>query len=123
MALVGPTGYPGLTGLTLAPQGTVAVDAGAGTQLAFRAPVPNPSHGQSVMFRFTTPVEGDVRLALYDVAGRQVWEKTLTGLSPGDHSLTWDGRNGSGAVAGAGIYLAKLTSPAGSRSVRVVRLD
>jgi hypothetical protein len=123
MALVGPTGYPGLTGLTLAPQGTVAVGAGTSNQLAFRAPVPNPSHGQSVMFRFTTPVEGDVRLALYDVAGRQVWEKSLPGLSPGDHSVTWDGRGASGVALGAGVYHAQLSSPAGSRSVRVVRLD
>jgi len=123
IAFIGPTGYPGLTGLTLAPQGTVAVGGGSGNQLALRAPVPNPSGGGTVLFRFATPAGGDAHLDLYDVAGRKVWGKSLPGLSPGEYSVVWDGRTASGIAAGAGVYHAKLTSPAGSRSVKVVRLN
>ena len=122
VSLVGNPGYGGITGLMLAPPGTVDAQA-APSRLTFSTPYPNPSPRGSLAFRFTLPEAGDARLELYDVAGRLRWTKPMPGLGAGDHQVTWDGRASSGERLGPGVYQMRLVSPLGSRAVRVVRLD
>jgi hypothetical protein len=85
-----------------------AVDAGGATPaLALRPNEPNPFEAGTTI-RYEIPVRSRVRLAVYDVQGRE-----LTGLvdgvqSAGAHAVTWGGRLRSGMRAGAGLYLYKL---------------
>ena len=75
-------------------------------------------------FSFTLPQEGAIRLAIYDVRGRQV--ATLADgatFAAGAHALLWDGSTSAGGPAPAGLYFARLTTAAdGSRTVRVLRV-
>ena len=120
--LVGNPGFGAITGLMLAPPGTVDAQA-APSRLAFSTPYPNPSPRGSLAFRFTLPEAGDARLELYDVAGRLRWTKRMPGMGAGDHQVTWDCRASTGERLGPGVYQMRLVSPLGSRAVRVVRLD
>jgi hypothetical protein len=122
-ALIGPTGFPNVSGITYVPQGVVAVAGEAGSRLALAAPFPNPSQRGSVTLRFTLPTAGSARVEIFDVAGRQVWQRQMGGLAAGPYSVLWDGRTTAGRTAGPGVYLAKLTTEVGSRTARMVRLD
>jgi photosystem II stability/assembly factor-like uncharacterized protein len=77
---------------------------------------PNPFSGETTL-AFTLPAPARVRLAVYDALGRRV--RTLfDGPAPaGTTRLTWDGADGGGRPLAAGIYLARLTTPGGRRTV------
>ncbi|MCU0606155.1 MAG: T9SS type A sorting domain-containing protein, partial [Candidatus Edwardsbacteria bacterium] len=51
---------------------------------------------------------GNVRIAVYNVAGQKV--KTLVDgtMNAGYHSVSWDGRNESGQAVSAGVYLYQM---------------
>ncbi len=68
---------------------------------------PNPAAGH-VAVDYTVVREMNVRIRMYDAAGRLV--RTLTdGLqTAGSHSLVWDGRNDAGAAVHGGVYFCKM---------------
>ncbi len=94
---------------------TIAVlDVGPGIPhaggLAFAA-YPNP-FADRIVVRFTSSAQGSetgrVRLELFDVSGRLV-RRLVDGVLPsGAHDVTWDARDGSGALAPAGLYLCRF---------------
>jgi hypothetical protein len=89
--------------------GVLSVPPGPVPPLEFRAPFPSPSSGW-VSFDFFLPAEALVELAIYDLGGRRV--RVVYGPDaqpPGPRRLVWDGRDGAGRAAGAGIYVAALT--------------
>jgi len=47
---------------------------------------------------------GPMRLAVYDIRGRQVREWSSAALPAGRHVVTWDGRDGRGRPVPAGVY-------------------
>ena len=49
----------------------------------------------------------DVRLVVFDIAGRKVATLVSRRLDPGYHEVRWDGRTDQGASAGSGIYLLR----------------
>jgi hypothetical protein len=83
----------------------------------FGAPFPNPTHAGATL-RFSTVTEGPTRIAVVDLAGRTV--KLLMdepSLSPGPHTLSWDGRDESEAATATGIYFVSFQT----RSSTVLR--
>ena len=56
---------------------------------------PNPSRG-AVEFTLDLPHEADVRWAVFDLQGRQVWSESMR-LAAGRSSLRWDGSIAGGA--------------------------
>ncbi|MGQ0721151.1 MAG: FlgD immunoglobulin-like domain containing protein [Candidatus Eiseniibacteriota bacterium] len=70
-------------------------------------------------FRLAGPANAELRIELFDVAGRLVRRLPV---HPGDITRTWDGRGSDGRVVAAGVYFATLSgAPAGS-AARVVRI-
>jgi len=62
-----------------------------------------------------------VSLDLYDAGGRLV-RTLLRGQEPvGLHTLTWDGRDGGGRLAGSGVYFLRLVA-GGSEDRRAIVL-
>jgi flagellar hook assembly protein FlgD len=61
----------------------------------------------TISYRLT--VASDVRLAIYDVAGRLVRQVERGVREAGSRSVTWDGTDGNGRRAGAGMYFARLS--------------
>lgn len=84
-------------------------------ELALAAIAPNPSRGASrIAFDLPSPVHA--RLAVFDLAGREVAVVFDGEASAGAHTASWDGRV-AGARAAPGVYRVELL--AGSR--RIVR--
>jgi hypothetical protein len=87
------------------------------------ASVPCPARvAGSVQLRFALPADGRVRLGLYDVSGRLVRVLVDEHAAMGWRTADWDGRDGNGRTAPAGVYLARLASAAGVAEARIVRL-
>jgi hypothetical protein len=70
---------------------------------------PNPFNPATVI-RFDVPSSAHVRLAVYDILGREVTVLREGELSAGSYSSTWDGRDHNGALAGSGVYFYRLSA-------------
>lgn len=71
--------------------------------------VPNPFNPQTEL-RFNLPVDGQVRLTVYDVGGRTVRRLFDGRLPAGPHQVVWDGRDDSGLDLASGVYFYRLRS-------------
>jgi hypothetical protein len=80
---------------------------------------PNPLQAQGEI-AYTLPGVGRVRLAAYDVAGRQVAVLTEGVQEGGRHALRWDGRDAGGHALSAGVYLLRLETAGRVASQKVV---
>ncbi len=70
---------------------------------------PNPFNpSTSIAFYLANP--GHVSLAIYDAAGARVRALFDAPKPAGRHTVTWDGRNDSGASVGSGVYYYRLTA-------------
>jgi hypothetical protein len=92
--------------------------------VALGAPVPNPSAGPC-RIAFTAPRAGPVTLQVLDVGGRLV--ATLAGESApagagGGRVVTWDGRDGRGRLAAAGVYVVRLDANGKTATRKLVRI-
>lgn len=87
-----------------------------------KPPVPNPSNG-SVGLHFSLARAGRATLEVYGVRGERVWSQDWANLAPGEHLVSWNGRNAANRNAGSGLYFVRLTTEAGVRNTRLVRLD
>jgi FlgD Ig-like domain len=91
----------------------------AGPRFGFDAVGPNPTTGH-LRFAWRAPESGDVRLEIFDLAGRRV--ATLArGVHPAGPSVaTWSGRNDDGVRMPPGVYMARLAMGGSSAVRRVV---
>lgn len=93
------------------------------TQIARFALTPmgaNPFTG-SAELTYELPAAGPAHLAVYDVHGREVRSLMDQSAAAGRHTVTWDGRDASGAPAPSGIYFAKLESGGRQMKIKLVR--
>lgn len=89
-------------------------------------PYPNPmSAGQAARFELDIPEMMGPDLAgnghrriqtvlviadVYNVRGQRIRRLLNAELSPGNHTLTWEGRNDRGELVGAGLYVLRLSA-------------
>lgn len=90
-------------------QNVLAVGDGLSSGLALASPVPNPASGPA-RIRYTLGRAGHVRLALYDVGGRECRVLASGMQSAGEHAMVFALDDGRGSRLGAGIYFLKLES-------------
>ncbi len=83
---------------------------------------PNPMT-QWARISYSVPEPMPVRLQVYDVTGRSVVKLVDEKHLPGTYELIWDGRDNSGNLVGAGVYLLCLEggSATSTQSLIVVR--
>jgi len=99
------------------------VGTGDGGAVAFALLTPNPNPGTgSTTLRFRLPQEAAATLDIYTPNGQRVWTSGAATYPAGEHSLRWSGRDAAGARARAGLYFVRLTSPLGTRNVKMIRL-
>jgi hypothetical protein len=80
---------------------------------------PNPvSDGGTLSFAL--PAAGHVDLAIYDVAGRRIASLANGDLPAGTHAVAWARHDDAGRRVGPGIYLARLRTASGERTLSVV---
>lgn len=78
-----------------------------GPSVAFEYPAPNPA-ANDVLLRIDLPRATQVRLVVFDGAGRRMRMLASGILDPGVHPIRWDLRDDRGAPAPAGLYFARL---------------
>jgi hypothetical protein len=102
--------------------------AGAGvagdgaSRASFLAATPNPFRDVTRL-QFALPIAGEAKLEIFDLAGRRL--RVLLNersLPAGTHVAAWDGRDESGDLVGAGVYLCRLETGGRSEAWRVARL-
>jgi flagellar hook assembly protein FlgD len=99
------------------------VGTGDGGAVAFALLTPNQNPGTgSTTLRFRLPQEAAATLEIYTPNGQRVWTSGAATYPAGEHSLRWSGRDAAGARARAGLYFVRLTSPLGTRNVKMIRL-
>jgi hypothetical protein len=68
---------------------------------------PNPFNPRATI-AFSLPEPANVRLEVYDAAGRKVRTLLAEQRAAGDQSMHWDGRDDAGRPAASGSYLVRL---------------
>ncbi len=91
--------------------GMAAAASSGMTRLALYPAHPNPARG-STSLGFSLPREADVRLKVYDVAGRLVRTLVEGRVSAGEGVKIWDGRDDGGLPAADGVYFYRLETGA-----------
>jgi flagellar hook assembly protein FlgD len=99
---------------------TVGVEAGfLPASFALRAAGPNPFRdGTAIEFDVPAP-GGPVELAIYDVRGRLLRSLVNAPQAPGTRRVQWDGRDGFGQPAPAGVYLCRMRAPGYTRTQKL----
>lgn len=82
---------------------------------------PNPFNPETV-FRFALPQAGQVRLEVYDLAGRHVRTLADGPMTAGRQTATWDGRSDAGERVASGVYFCRLVVGTRELSRKVVVL-
>jgi hypothetical protein len=82
---------------------------------------PNPFNPKTTI-AFSLPEANDVRLEIYDVAGRKVTTLVDERLGAGDHRVEWNGVASTGDRVASGVYFYKLTSGQDNVSKKMVLL-
>ena len=104
-----------------APAEITGVDEFVEARLSLAAPSPNPFTASSEL-AFTLTASEDVRLDIFDVAGRRVTTLIDERLPAGGHAVSWDGRGDDGRECSAGVYFARLATVGESAAKKVVKL-
>ncbi len=81
--------------------------------------VTSPS-GSRTQLVYRLPRAARAHLAVFDAQGRWVAVLVNEQQSAGRHSISWDGRDGSGKTESSGVYFARLEAGAGTRCARIV---
>ncbi len=76
---------------------------------------PSPA-GVSAVVRFGLPREANVSLRVFDVAGREMTSLANGRFPAGEHTASWDLRDGAGRRVDRGVYYLRMTVDGQSRS-------
>ena len=88
-------------------------------ELAVAGIRPNPFNPRAVI-SFDLPRAGSTHLAVYDLRGRRIRVLADGPLAAGRHEVIWDGVDGVGRGAAAGVYLLRLRQEATSVTAKLV---
>ncbi|MEZ5063848.1 MAG: M12 family metallo-peptidase [bacterium] len=100
--------------------GGTGVDVVAVDDLQLRVQ-PNPFVGRTSV-SFSMHQDGDVKVAVYDAAGRLVTTLLDGRRDVGAHVLQWNGRDAAGTAAAAGVYFVRLETAEGVQTTRTLLL-
>ena len=113
-----------MPGTAVTPKKTrpASVEARPGAyELAIRYNAPNPFNPSTVITYSLDKNYDRISVRVYDVLGREV--KTLVdnqALAAGIHQVAWNGTDNLGRDAASGVYVARLVTPNGARSIRML---
>ncbi len=81
--------------------------------------LPNPP-SRAATIVYSVPTAGLVRLAIYDVTGRLVTELFRSEIAAGVHRTIWDGTSAAGEMVPSCIYLARVETPEGPATAKIL---
>ena len=110
--------------VVLATSGTTGVEgpsAAAPVRFTVGPSQPNPFN-PSTTLTYTLPERTEVSVTVYDAAGRVVRELNRGVQTAGEHAISWDGRDGSGATMSSGVYHIRVEAAGQSGTQKIVLL-
>ncbi len=87
-------------------------------EFALHPAYPNPFN-PSTTIRFNLPEAAKVKIAVYDMLGREIWQQE-TMYRPGYHQIVWNGVNQANDPVASGVYLIQLTSKKYNATIKVL---
>ncbi len=123
-----PGGGGGLGGLVAGPANpddAALTNSSFGLTFSLGQNAPNPfrSSTANTTIRFSLPTEREVELRVFDVAGRSVKTLAKGRLSPGVHTLAWDGSGERGTPLASGVYFYRLLAGRDHAQKKMVLID
>jgi uncharacterized protein YbdZ (MbtH family) len=106
-------------------EANVGVATGVGSQppainaLTVMPNVPNP-FSATTHLQIGLPTESDVKLEVYDVAGRRVYARVYARLAEGWRRLAFDGLDSSGRLLPSGVYFYQVTAAGMTQKQKMV---
>lgn len=100
----------------------VSVTTGGALETKLYPLSPNPFAEGTVIQFDVASVDAEVRLEVYDVAGRLVRNLEPVVQRSGRYFITWDGRNDNGGQVASGVYFCRLEVDGRSHTRRAVVL-
>jgi len=82
---------------------------------------PNPFN-PFTHIKFWIPTDGNVKLSVFDVLGREIRIMHTGFLRAGQYQVTWDGQDGSGKLMPSGVYISRLIQVQRHQSRKMVLL-
>jgi hypothetical protein len=82
---------------------------------------PNPFI-RSTSICFAVPDARRVRLCVFNLAGYEVISLADRRYDPGEHFVTWDGRDSSGCDVAPGVYVTRLSTDDFTATRQIIRL-
>jgi hypothetical protein len=101
------------------PTGVGGDDTPSLARLTLGGNFPNP-FGASTDLRVGLPRASDVRVEVYDVAGRRVAVRTVPAVAAGWQRIAFDGRDHRGGLLASGVYFYRVTAAGETRTHKMV---
>lgn len=70
--------------------------------------------------RFDLPHAVDISIVVYDLLGREIARLVDRDMTAGYHQVMWNGRDRGRRDVPTGLYIARLVTPAYSKSIKMV---
>jgi flagellar hook assembly protein FlgD len=99
--------------------GISAVPDGMPRAMAISGIAPNPFNPRTTI-HFDVATPGTVRLGVYDVRGHLIRDLVSGRMAAGRHEAVWDGRDGGGRSAAAGVYFVRMNAEGRSLTQKMV---
>jgi spore coat protein CotH len=88
-------------------------------QSFYAAAYPNPFNPVTNI-EFNLPGISDVKVAVYDILGRETWSVSEQGMRAGKHILTWNAADNSGTKLSTGVYLCRVIAKEYSAVIKLM---
>ena len=98
--------------MALHPATAVNLDPAAVSSFRLIGSYPNPFNSRTIV-SFTLPQSCEVKLEIYSIRGERMRVLLAQKMSAGEHQVIWDGTGVQNQVLPSGLYLCRLTAPAG----------
>ena len=108
-----------------AARGTAGMGTEAGAPLPARTALagvwPTPFRGTTSVV-FDLAEQGRIELSIWNLRGVRVRALAGGSWAAGRHSLAWDGRDDTGRLLPAGMYLVRFEAPGTARAVKAMMM-
>jgi hypothetical protein len=94
-------------------------DESSGHGILLEQNYPNP-FAPATTIRFALPSRAEVRLGVYDVAGREIAVLEDGVFAAGPHEVRWEGLGGGGMPLAAGVYFLRLDAAGETRKAKIL---
>jgi glycosidase len=80
---------------------------------------PNPFN-PSTLIQFDLPKQGQVKVRIFNVLGKEIAEVANSTYSAGTHQVAWNGRTNTGVQASSGVYFVRLEAGSVTDTKKIV---